>query len=411
LLHGAGGFNHLNVFIFSEEDVSRLIKEVLIPGINLYLDNGSGDRLYKIIGVDGEYGKHYSFLKAISAFWHVFIDPGIKGTFKIDLDQVFPQDELVSQTGASAFEHLETALWGAVGLDHEGRSMELGMIAGALVNSKDIHLSLFTPDVLMPTGEIIGDRLIFHSQVPQALSTEAEMMTRYNSKQLDGLNTCIQRIHVTGGTSGILVKSLRKFRPFTPTFIGRAEDQAYLMSVLFERPLNTMLRYVHKDGLIMRHDKEILAADVIRISHIGKLVGDYLRILNFSFFAQALPWPLKMIKAQMNPFTGCFISQLPFTVVYLRLALRAAELFASDNHVDIQNGCELLDTGSRRLHKFICQILEDPVFILKQFQEEKEAWMLYFDLLDRIEEALLKKDRRALQLKDKAESIVKDLQI
>ena len=59
------------------------------------------------------------------------IDDRIRATFKIDLDQVFPQDELVSETGKSAFEHFKTDLWGAWGVDSSGNHVELGMIAGS----------------------------------------------------------------------------------------------------------------------------------------------------------------------------------------------------------------------------------------------------------------------------------------
>ena len=217
---------HLNVYIFTEADTSRLVKETLIPAARRYMGDADYSLLQEIIGVDGKYGRHYSFLKAIAALWHVLIDPEVKGTFKIDLDQVFPQRELVDQSGASAFEHLKTPLWGAEGIDNLGNEVELGMIAGALVNERDIANSIYTPDVRFPTKEIKGDEIIFFSLLPQALSTEAEMMTRYRGDNLDGKNQCIQRIHVTGGTSGILVDSLRRYRPFTPTFIGRAEDQA-----------------------------------------------------------------------------------------------------------------------------------------------------------------------------------------
>ena len=38
------------------------------------------DILHEILGVDGEYGRHYTFLKSISAFWQVFINPVVRGT-------------------------------------------------------------------------------------------------------------------------------------------------------------------------------------------------------------------------------------------------------------------------------------------------------------------------------------------
>ena len=72
------------------------------------------------------------------------------------------------------------------------------------------------------------------------------MMSRYHTPHLDGTHTCIQRVHVTGGTNGILIDSLRRHRPFTPSFISQAEDQAYLLSALHDTGEN--LAYVHEDG-------------------------------------------------------------------------------------------------------------------------------------------------------------------
>jgi hypothetical protein len=199
---------NLNIYLFSETDTNRLIDEILIPAADHYLKKSDNDLLYEIIGVNGEYGRHYSFLKAIAAFWHVMIDPDIRGTFKIDLDQVFPQESLVEQAGESAFQHFTTPLWGAEGTDAGGDEIELGMIAGSLVNERDIDESLFCPDVCFPPEEVRGDELVFYSPLTQALSTEAEMMTRYTGSACNGNDHCIQRIHVTGGTCGILVDSL-----------------------------------------------------------------------------------------------------------------------------------------------------------------------------------------------------------
>jgi hypothetical protein len=125
----------LKIYIFTEDDTNQLITEVLAPAAEHYLGEAKAADLLWVFGVDGEYGRHYTFLKAIAALWRTLIDPQIKGTFKIDLDQVFPQAELVNQTGSSAFEHLQSPLWGASGWDAKGESVELGMIAGALVKS------------------------------------------------------------------------------------------------------------------------------------------------------------------------------------------------------------------------------------------------------------------------------------
>jgi hypothetical protein len=217
--------NNLDVYVFTETDTQRIIKEVLAPAARYFLQHPDATNALSMIGVDGQYGRHYSFLKAVAAFWKVFVEPRVNATFKIDLDQVFPQQTLVAQTGASAFEHFMTPLWGATGTDARGKPVELGMIAGALVNEKDIESSLFTPDVALPNRSLLPDEHIFFAVLPQAVSTRAEMMTRYNTSRFDGVATCIQRVHVTGGTNGILIDSLSQHRPFTPSFIGRAEDQ------------------------------------------------------------------------------------------------------------------------------------------------------------------------------------------
>ncbi len=400
--------HHLNLFIFTEADTSRLIDEILSPAVSEYIGADTRGLFYEIFGVDGEYGRHYTFLKAVSAFWQVFIDPEIRGTFKIDLDQVFPQKELVQQSGASAFEHLKTPLWGAEGIDFRGEKIELGMLAGALVNQKDIRISLFRPDVKFPTGEIKGDEVIFFSRLPQALSTEAEMMTRYHDGDLlNGKDHCIQRIHVTGGTNGILIESLRRYRPFTPAFIARAEDQAYILSVLF-KDTDKNLRYLHKDGLIMRHDKEAFAGEAIEAAALGKIIGDYVRILLTSYYVEALPWPLKKTKETIDPFTGCFVSHIPFTVVYLRLALKTATFFSEGGKEKNQKGLEFSQLGTKRLHGLINELAKGQNPPEKRYRREKEGWDIFYEVLDRVEKGIQQGEEFALELQKKAMNLIKE---
>ena len=59
----------------------------------------------------------------------------------------------------------------------------------------------------------------------------------------------LQRVHVTGGTTGINLNSLIKWRPFTPSFISRAEDQAFVLSAFHQ---SAYLSQLHAPGLIMR---------------------------------------------------------------------------------------------------------------------------------------------------------------
>ncbi|HSK10072.1 MAG TPA: hypothetical protein VK911_10880 [Vicinamibacterales bacterium] len=389
-------FAHVRLLFFTEAEAGRLARDVLEPAARLLLGRDEPGALEAVFGVDGEYGRHYTFLKAIAPLYALLVDPRVRATFKIDLDQVFPQAHLVRETGRSAFENFTTPLWGALGRDADDQPVELGMIAGALVNDRDIERSLFTPDVDFPGRQPAGDELIFWSSVPQALSTRAEMMFRGAESHAE--NCCLQRVHVTGGTNGILIDSLRRHRPFTPAFIGRAEDQAYFLSVLHAG--EPALRYLHAPGLIMRHDKYSFAAGAVRAAGTGKLVGDYARQLLFSGYARALPWPVERIKAQVDPFTGCFISPMPATVVGLRLALRAARLAAERNE---DEAATLLAIGAERLLPLLAPGWQDG--LEETYRRERASWHLYFDVLDALESALSRGDQAAAAIADRGRSI------
>ena len=405
----AKNIRHLDLYLFTEDDTAKLVDQILIPAAKKYGLSGDHHLLHKIIGVNGEYGRHYSFLKAIAAFWQIFIDPRIKATFKIDLDQVFPQQRLVNETGISAFEHFQTPAWGATAVDSQGRPIELGMIAGALVNRGGIGRSLYSPDVTFPDKEPEGEEVVFWSRLPQALSTEAEMMTRYTDDGFPGDRSAIQRIHVTGGTTGILVEALRKYRPFTPSFIGRAEDQAYLLSVLFSGPPH--LRYLHKDGLIMRHDKQLVAKDIIEASSIGKLVGEYVRTLLFSHYVRALPWPFAEIKEEIDPFTGCFVSRVPLTVTHLRFALQVATLLKSDDREGRKRGYELIRIGVSRLKALVQRLHSQPDVLISEYHQERSSWNLFYDILDKLEENLKETETFAVDLRRRALACVNECRV
>lgn len=397
----AGGLENIDVYVFTEPDTQRIVDEILVPAAEKWLGRKDASALLSMFGVDGEYGRHYSFLKAIAPFWHILVQPEIRATFKIDLDQVFPQQELVEQTGSTAFQHFMSSLWGAKGFDSGGGPVELGMIAGSLVNERDMGKSLFTPDVPFPTRGLSPEDYIFFSTLPQALSTEAEMMTRYNTAELDGEKTCIQRIHVTGGTNGILIDSLCRHRPFTPSFMGRAEDQAYILSVY--PTSGRKLAYVHKDGLVMRHDKEAFAQEAIQAAHVGKVLGDYLRILYFSAYARVLEKNINKLKDTFDPFTGCFISRIPLTIVHLRFALKAASFFTEGQE---EQGVEFITNGVNRITRALEFVQGENSLFREQLEKERLGWNLYYDTLAALEEASRRKDGFALELRKKTRKIV-----
>jgi hypothetical protein len=401
----------LDVYVFSEAASDRLIDEVLAPAVEHYLGQRDLEPLRRVFGVDGEYGRHYSFLKAVSALWHVIVDRRVRATFKIDLDQVFPQEQMVEEGGGSAFEHFRSPLWGARGRDSDGRPVELGMLAGALVNEKDISRGLFTPDVTRPASIPTGEAVAFFNRLPMALSTEAEMMTQYTGTdgKPDGQGTCLHRIHVTGGTNGVLVDALRRQRPFTPTFIGRAEDQAYLLSVLFAG--SPPLRYVHSAGLIMRHDKEAFAGLAIEAAKVGRFVGDLVRTLYFSQYVTTLPWSHEEVKNTIDPFTGCFASFIPTTLVALRLTLRVGELLADGDAEARAEALELMEMAAERLEPLIERLRESPKFLADELTEQRAGWDLFYDVLDALEKALAEGDQRAPALRDAACRVVQACRI
>jgi hypothetical protein len=384
-LNNYGNFEHLDIYIFTEEDTEKLIDEIFLSSA-LLLGSSVSDReeiLKKVFGVDGEYGRHYSFLKAITAFWNILVDGNKTATFKIDLDQIFPEQELKEQSGKSAFEHFKTPLWGAEGIDSFGNTIDLGMIAGALVNEKDIHKGLFTPDVVFDNRQNIKlEERFFYSKLMMGLSTGTELTTRYGENGIDGETTCIQRIHVTGGTNGILVKSLRKHRPFTPGFIGRAEDQAYLLSVLGKN--STGLAYLHEDGLIMRHDKEAFAGDAMKAASAGNMIGDFIRILYFSRYTEIMSENISDIKQTIDPFTGCFVSKIPITNVLLRFCMKTADLFESG---ETQLASDFMLQSFERLQKSIEFAYGKENLLQKSYNDDRIGWDLYYDILDGIEDS------------------------
>lgn len=410
-LGGTDGLDHVDVLVATETDVGQFVDAVITPAMARFAPS-MGDLARKpagfdVLGVDGEYGRHYSFLKAIAAIWHVFIDPGIRATFKIDLDQVFPQPELLAETGRTALQHLATPLWGAQGRDPDGRPVELGMIAGALVNEGDIARGLFTSDVPVPDGPRQPSDHVFFSTLPQAISTQAEMMERYDTPSPDGIGTALERIHVTGGTNGILVEALRRHRPFTPSFIGRAEDQAYALSVQGEH--GPRLAYAHAAGLIMRHDKAAYAAAAIDPAHVGKLVGDDVRILTFSAYATAIAetrasegLTFASIKSAMDPFSGGFISRLPITCVLLRFALRVIEAYAAGQP---EVGRSYATIGSRRLDETLRSTADRDGFRTR-IEDERAQWHSIYDTLDAVEAALEAGDHDALELRRRARDLI-----
>ncbi len=216
-----------------------------------------------------------------------------------------------------------------------------------------------------------------------ALSTEAEMdLRQYSSSEI-----CQMRYHVTGGTNGILIDALRKYRPFTPTFIGRAEDQGYILSVLFSLRNNYFLRYLHQPGLKMRHDKEAFISDAIKSAKTGTYIGDLVRILAFSAYADIVDGDFDKVKEETDPFTGSFISRTPAALVLFKLLIHISDELEKDKQEQEQYIYieKLISSAAERLSDAF-SLFKNSNKLKEGFEAEKNGWNLYYDILDIIEE-------------------------
>lgn len=342
---------YIDLFLF-DEDTCNKITSIVFP---------DKDQTNNIMGVNGNYGRHFTFLKYILFLWNKFVDSNMRYSFKIDLDQIFDQEVLLKTTGFSVFEIFKNQkYWGGTATDQEGKNVDLGLLAGALVNKKDISQGLFTPDVKRPVNKNLFSKLsskkIFCPEWPQYVSTETELM--YKSDD-------IQRIHVTGGTTGITLDSLKKWAPFTPSFINRAEDQAFGISTIQE---NEYLSHCHGKDLIMRHDKHAFATKSIEMSKFGKEIGNLERILLFSNYANEHELGFEKLKYRLWPFTSCFLSKYPELLTGL--------IFLIDGCF---NGVDYINSGSKRLmntHIFCKTKLNT------QLQNEKIFWKEFVERLE-----------------------------
>ena len=158
----------------------------------------------------------------------------------------------------------------------------------------------------------------------------------------------------------------------------------------------------------MRHDKEGFAQEAIQSARVGKLLGDYVRILYFSAYAKSLANDVKKLKETIDPFTGCFVSKIPITVVYLRFAFKASSLFNGDEK---EQGLEFAQTGARRIKSALKFVGGDPSKLKRQYEKERLGWDLYYDTLSAVADGLKNGDAFALELQTKARSIVNDCAI
>ena len=175
---------------------------------------------------------------------------------------------------------------------------------------------------------------------------------------------------MTGGTTGITFNTLKKWAPFTPSFINRAEDQAFVISSINK---NKYLSHLHSKNLLMRHDKLDFTKRSIDYAKAGKEIGNLERILLFSYYSKCSGLNFKQIKNHLWPYTSSFIQEFPETLIYLTLMIDG-----------ISKNKEFLVDASERLkntQKFCKYKLDD------QFIEEKDFWNMFIQRIDNFKDA------------------------
>lgn len=110
-----------------------------------------------------------------------------------------------------------------------------------------------------------------------------------------------------------------------------------------------------------------------------------------------------MLKETIDPYTGCFISKIPITVVYLRFSLKAASFFVAGQG---EQGVEFVTNGALRIKDSLDFVQGENSVIKQQYERERLGWNLYYDTLSTIEDALNNDDNFALELRKKAEDII-----
>ena len=91
-------------------------------------------------------------------------------------------------------------------------------------------------------------------------------------------------------------------------------------------------------------------------------------------YAQVLGEGADSIKNVIDPFTGCFVSGLPTTVVHLRFALKVATMFAAG---DAETASQFVRQGARRIPKVLGFVRGQNSQLKQQYEAERAGWNLF----------------------------------
>ena len=406
-------------YLYTQAEVKRLIDDVLTPAAKRYFPELQEREIgvyLSCLGVEGCYAMHYNFLKAFGSLAK-FMNPKVKAVIKIDTDQTFPTDRFYRETDSCWLEAFTLPTIGGVCADQNERNMYMGCFAGSLTNRDELIQKddLFLPDISIPdVPERIpeGEAGVFYQGLLQSLITQGEAFPpEIQWRALKVLNEYpYMRTFVTGGTIGFLIDALERYAPFVDAHVHRAEDQAFLLSVLFDQYDGHFLRYLYFPGLHMIHEKESFASAAIKTAEPYKKIYDLERIWNFSYLTRALceikGWDFEDVRSTLNFFTASFVQPFPRLLALTRFVLSVARN-GGRNRDDIIYQKE----GLRRLPKIALHRERYYRDAKARVAEQIKAWRFYYDLMMKLRESAKKGDTFALALRQKVNEINNDCKL
>ncbi len=125
----------------------------------------------------------------------------------------------------------------------------------------------------------------------------------------------------------------------------------------------------------------------------------------FSALGRTLDPDLESVKAELAPFTGAFISPMPVTLTFVRLAVTALS-WAQDGRGDAAH--RLFVDGVRRCDRSRRFAADE---LIEELEADRQGWGDVYDALDLLEAALEADEEWASIARSEARKVVEDTRI
>merc|ERR1712187_1003843 len=128
---------------------------------------------------------------------------------------------------------------------------------------------------------------------------------------------------------------------------------------------------------------EAFAFEAMEAAKIGKMVGDYERILLFTEYSKVCSPDFKAMKELVDPFTGSFCVPIPYTTTLLRFSTKALGFAASGKPKDAKDLVDFCLMGAPRVAKCIdfTSRKSGKSKLQTQHEAEVKAWDVFYDAI------------------------------